>query len=242
MGGSIGYEPGPDGRGSIFWVEVPLRPTQDAPAPAPAEPDPITSESKAAGCILVVDDVESNRLLARAMLDAAGYVTEGAETGSEAVERVRIGGVALVLMDVRMPGMDGLQATRRIRALPGPASRVPVFALTADVIEEQVRACFDAGMNGHIAKPVDAPSCYARSPARLPKVRMLRRRLEHDCRGPVRAGQSWTSEQPPSLRGLNASSAGVVATRLRPSHGPLLSAAFSPGTDRPDAARGRLRI
>ncbi|WP_160000601.1 ATP-binding protein [Roseomonas sp. 18066] len=162
MGGRIGCDSEP-GRGATFWVELPL-PAARLPPPEPglgqALPGPaaIADASRALAVplqILVVDDVPANRLVARAMLTSAGHHVTCVEDGAVALAAVQQGSFDLVLMDLQMPVMDGLEATRRIRALPAPRNRVPVLAVTASAMPEQVEACRAAGMDGHLAKPID---------------------------------------------------------------------------------------
>ncbi|ONG48225.1 hypothetical protein BKE38_22085 [Pseudoroseomonas deserti] len=164
MGGRIGCDSEP-GRGATFWVELPL-PAAPLPAAepglAPALSGPATTAAAEAprGApvplqILVVDDVPANRLVARAMLTSAGHHVTCVEDGAVALAAVQQGSFDLVLMDLQMPVMDGLEATRRIRALPAPRNRVPVLAVTASAMPEQVEACRAAGMDGHLAKPID---------------------------------------------------------------------------------------
>jgi CheY-like chemotaxis protein len=105
--------------------------------------------------VLVVDDVPANRLVTCAMLDAAGHEAIAVCDGAEAVAAVEREDFDAVLMDVQMPGMDGLEASRRIRALPAPRGRVPIIALTAAALPDQIEACRAAGMDGHLAKPVE---------------------------------------------------------------------------------------
>ncbi|MGK7861430.1 EAL domain-containing protein [Falsiroseomonas sp. E2-1-a4] len=106
--------------------------------------------------ILAADDVAANRLLLRATLEAVGHSVELVADGAAAVEAVsrEAAGFDAVLMDVQMPGMDGLEATRRIRALPGPIGRVPILAVTAGAFREDIAACHEAGMDGHVEKPI----------------------------------------------------------------------------------------
>ena len=103
--------------------------------------------------VLVVDDVAMNREIAASFLQSAGHAVTLAETGAQAVTAAAAGDFDVILMDVCMPGVDGLEATRRIRVLPGARGSVAVIALTAQVCAENIEACRVAGMNGHLAKP-----------------------------------------------------------------------------------------
>lgn len=105
--------------------------------------------------ILVVEDSPLNQMLVTAILAQAGHRADTAGNGLEAVMAAQAGGYDLILMDLSMPEMDGLTATRLLRELPGPAGRVPVVAMTADTEEADRVRCQDAGMNDHVAKPVD---------------------------------------------------------------------------------------
>jgi CheY-like chemotaxis protein len=159
MGGRIDYQPGPDGAGSLFIVDLPLPATEPPPPPLVAEPPPppvvVTAPSPTGPRrVLVVDDVAANRRLAEVLLNQAGFVVDLAVDGASALARLDAGpNPDVILMDVYMPGMDGLTATRRIRALDGPVSQIPIIALTADVSPDQIRACHQAGMNSYLAKP-----------------------------------------------------------------------------------------
>jgi CheY-like chemotaxis protein len=104
--------------------------------------------------VLLVDDHPMNRELGHALLTLAGCDVSTAEDGAQAVEAAGLGGFDLILMDVHMPGMDGLAAARAIRALPGPQGAVPIIALSADVLPEQIARCRAAGMDDHVAKPI----------------------------------------------------------------------------------------
>ncbi|WP_240633825.1 response regulator [Caulobacter flavus] len=112
--------------------------------------------------ILVVDDTPANLTLARAVLDAAGHATTGVGDGAAGVAAVRDGTFDLVLMDVRMPVMDGLAAARAIRALPPPAGAVPILAMTADTMPSEIANFLAAGMDGHVDKPIDIAALLAR--------------------------------------------------------------------------------
>jgi CheY-like chemotaxis protein len=91
--------------------------------------------------------------VAAAFVTILGHRAQCADGGAEAVTAVEQGDYDIVLMDVQMPLMDGLEATRRIRALPGRRGQTPIVALSAEVFTEQLEACRDAGMTGHLAKP-----------------------------------------------------------------------------------------
>ncbi len=108
-----------------------------------------------AGSALIADDNAVNALLARSALTAAGFRVDTAGTGAEALERMSETLYSVVFMDIRMPVMDGLEATRRIRALAGPASQTPIVALTADIDPELEENCRKAGVSQLAAKPID---------------------------------------------------------------------------------------
>ena len=160
------------GEASSYRFSLQLPAAETAPAPVAAEAAPATpqaaesateaaAESPAAGAslagakILLVEDHSINQELTRRLLEREGCRVDVADDGAAALAAVQARIYDLVLMDVQMPGMDGLTATRRIRALPHPCRHVPIVALTANVLPEQVHAIREAGMNGHIAKPVD---------------------------------------------------------------------------------------
>jgi CheY-like chemotaxis protein len=111
--------------------------------------------------VLVVDDVLMHRKLAGAMLHNGGYKYTCVNGAADAVAAVENGEFSMVLMDVRMPVMDGLEATRQIRALEGPRGQVPIVAMTAQDFPEQLAKCRAAGMDGHLAKPFDEDALFA---------------------------------------------------------------------------------
>ena len=125
---------------------------------ASVEPEDDYSDLKGLN-ILVAEDNDINWEIISAMLSMFGITTERAENGRICVDKMKAaekGSYALIFMDVQMPEMNGLDATRAIRKLEDPwASSIPIVAMTADAFSENVMACLDAGMNGHIAKPVD---------------------------------------------------------------------------------------
>jgi CheY-like chemotaxis protein/HPt (histidine-containing phosphotransfer) domain-containing protein len=117
--------------------------------------------------VLIVDDTEMTCEIAEAFLRSASYNVTCVHSGAEAITAVATKDFQVVLMDVRMPGMDGLEATRRIRALEGPRGHVPIVALTALAFADQIAECREAGMDGHLAKPFNPDTLLAAVRAQL---------------------------------------------------------------------------
>ncbi len=149
MGGEIGAH-SRSGEGSTFWFEMPLI---EAERDADATPE-IAAALPPGLRILMADDAPANRELVRIVLEAWGVELDTVCDGVEAVQAISARAYDLVLMDVHMPVMDGMDATRAIRALDGRAAKTPILALTANVQPEQVEACRNAGMDGHVGKPI----------------------------------------------------------------------------------------
>ena len=123
--------------------------------------DPENTTSFTGKKILLVEDNEINQEIAVEILQSAGFIMEVAEDGSVAVERMKTaqpGQYDLILMDIQMPVMNGYEATRQIRAMENSElSNIPIIAMTANAFDEDKKAAFEAGMNGHAAKPIDVP-------------------------------------------------------------------------------------
>jgi signal transduction histidine kinase/CheY-like chemotaxis protein len=142
------------GQGSRFWFEAPFRATQ-APTET-SEADPAEVGEGRALRVLVADDHATNQTVVRMMLEQFGIDTVVVDDGANAVEAFRAGGFDAVLMDIQMPVMDGLQATRQIRAdeAASGAPRTPILMLSANALAEHRAAGEAAGADGHVAKPV----------------------------------------------------------------------------------------
>ena len=150
MGGEVGAS-SVLGQGSRFWCVLPLPIAQDPQVAA----EEIDHEEAVSGVrVLLADDNEANRELVGAILRSVGHRVDLAVNGAEAVAVAARGEHDLVLMDVQMPVQDGVSATRAIRGLQGPASCVPIVALSANVLAQQIETYRACGMNDHIAKPI----------------------------------------------------------------------------------------
>jgi signal transduction histidine kinase/AmiR/NasT family two-component response regulator len=151
MNGSIAVERSPQG-GARFRFALTLpgaNPEMQAAAVQMASPTLAATLH-----VLIVDDNATNRFVAAKVLELFGCNTEAVEGGREAVDHVQTGAFDLILMDIKMPGMDGVQATRLIRGLSGPVARIPILALTANADPVDEVAYLAAGMDGVAQKPI----------------------------------------------------------------------------------------
>jgi signal transduction histidine kinase/CheY-like chemotaxis protein len=166
MGGTIGVI-SQRGSGSTFWFELHLARAAFEPVQAAAAPSPVLSRAPRALRILVAEDNEINQHFIAALLRKAGHAATVVENGRQAVTAVRDGDFDVVLMDVQMPDLDGVEATQQIRAMPPPKHHVPIIALTAHAMTGAKDEYLASGMDDYVPKPVD-PALLLGKLARLP--------------------------------------------------------------------------
>lgn len=160
MNGRMGYD-SPPGEGATFWFNLDLEDAEVGPVSAPpampaeaaissATRAPVTADLR----ILLVEDEKINRMLATELLRRDGHRVKAVDNGVDGVAAAAMGDQDVVIMDLHMPGIDGVEAIRRIRALPDPIhAAIPIIALTADVTDAAQRAAREAGADAVVAKP-----------------------------------------------------------------------------------------
>jgi CheY-like chemotaxis protein/HPt (histidine-containing phosphotransfer) domain-containing protein len=163
MGGEAGVESEP-GQGSTFWFTVWLGRghgiQQAVPSTEVADAETELRTHHAGSRILLVEDNAINREVAVELLSSTDLAVDTAENGRQAVEKVHAMAYDLILMDIQMPEMDGLEATRMIRSMADKAD-LPILAMTANIFEDDRKACLEAGMNDFVAKPFDLENLFS---------------------------------------------------------------------------------
>ena len=159
MGGNIRVET-EVGKGTEFIINITFRLSDEMREEIAAENRDAAQIVDFTGKkLLLVDDIEVNREIAKMLLEGEGFIVDTAADGQDAVDKVanaKPGDFDAVLMDIQMPVMNGYEAAKKIRALPNPQlAKVPIIAMTANAFSEDVKAALEAGMDAHIAKPID---------------------------------------------------------------------------------------
>ena len=151
------------GIGSTFWFTARLKkgePEEISQSAMHSDPEKAIRELYQGNRILVVDDDPMNREVAQIQLEATGLIIDIAQDGEEAITMAREFNYVAILMDMQMPNVDGLEATRQIRLLPG-YRRTPIIAMTANAFAEDKSRCIDAGMNDFLIKPFDPDTLFS---------------------------------------------------------------------------------
>ena len=171
LGGNINLH-SQSGDGSSFWFDIPLAEIsaaeladEQARRAASRQQDSQLLQATFSGRVLIAEDNPANQMIAQSLLERLGLSSDVAANGLEAVDALRSRPYDLVLMDIGMPEMDGIEATRAIRALQGPAARTPIIALTAHVMDGEREEVLSQGLDDYLAKPVDRTElnrCLAR--------------------------------------------------------------------------------
>ena len=213
LGGTLAAQSTP-GKGARFELRLPVVIPDNAALDSPARQDEgITQHSLIPGArILLAEDHDINRILVTAMLERCGQAVEIAEDGQKAVAAVmaaKAGGAPfdLVLMDIQMPECDGYTATETLRSLGIDANELPIIALTANAFEDDLRAAEDAGMQGHLAKPLKFDSLLGMLEQWLPTVPATNGirtigGLTQECAGNASLEERWQQRRREALEAV----------------------------------------
>jgi two-component system sensor histidine kinase/response regulator len=169
MGGEIGCESVP-GQGSLFWFVIPTERVAIANAAGAQD------SGQLLGHVLVVEDNAMNRMLIATYLDEFGLTCDVVSSGAEALERLEDSTYDLVLMDILMPELDGVETTKRIRAMPGPVAEIPIVALTAYTTREDRATYLAEGLDAYVAKPIRGRELFDALAPYLPQAEIVRPR------------------------------------------------------------------
>jgi PAS domain S-box-containing protein len=176
MQGEIGVD-SEAGAGTRLWFTAYLpaasEPAQDAGSELLLDRNGISK-----GHILLVDDLDTNQEIVKAYLEDGGYHVDLAGSAMEAINLLKRTRYDLVLMDIQMPIMDGVTATKIIRSMPLPNQNIPIIAMTGNVLPQQVQSFLDAGMNDHVGKPIERAKLYSKVWNWMPRTERRMTRVE----------------------------------------------------------------